>query len=155
VIQRVGPGLRPWRRASGRRGRAQRLGAGRTSREACPTQPRAVFGWQPRYLTYTYVIPTLELIANELIFDWDAANEGHVALHGVMPEEVEQVFANDPMDLDFEVVDGEERYQSLGHTNGLRILFVAWTMRGDAVRPITAFEASRSMAQEYRAYKGL
>jgi uncharacterized DUF497 family protein len=30
-------------------------------------------------------------------FDWDDANAGHIARHGVTPEEVEQAFANDPL----------------------------------------------------------
>ncbi|MBI1789440.1 MAG: hypothetical protein HYR60_18040 [Acidobacteria bacterium] len=51
------------------------------------------------------------------------------------PEELEQVFANDPMDLGEEVVDGEERYAGVDHTKRLRVLVLAWTMRGDATRP--------------------
>ncbi|MGA3025882.1 MAG: BrnT family toxin [Bryobacteraceae bacterium] len=79
-------------------------------------------------------------MADELVFAWDEANVAHVACHNVTPEEVEQVFGNDPMDLDAEVVDGEERYSGVGHTNRLRVPVLAWTMRGDATRPITAFE---------------
>ena len=30
-------------------------------------------------------------------FDWDNQNTGHIARHGVTPEEVEQAFANDPL----------------------------------------------------------
>jgi len=69
-------------------------------------------------------------VADELAFDWDEANAGHVARHGVSPEEVQQVFANDPMDLSAEDVEGEQRYSSVGHTNRLRVLVLAWTMRG-------------------------
>jgi hypothetical protein len=53
-------------------------------------------------------------VADELVFDWDEANLAHIARHKVTPEEVEQVFANDPMDLSAEVVNGEERYTSVG-----------------------------------------
>jgi len=42
-------------------------------------------------------------------FDWDAANVGHIARHGVKPEEVEEVLRNDPFDLDYEVIGGEWR----------------------------------------------
>jgi uncharacterized DUF497 family protein len=56
-------------------------------------------------------------VADELVFDWDEANVAHVARHNVTPEEVEQVFTNDPMDLGVEAADGEERYASVGHTN--------------------------------------
>lgn len=30
-------------------------------------------------------------------FDWDDANTGHIARHSVMPKEVEQAFASDPL----------------------------------------------------------
>ena len=62
-----------------------------------------------------------------------------IARHGISPEEVEQVFANDPLDLGANVVDGEDRYTGVGHTNLLRVLVVVWTMRDSASRPITAF----------------
>ena len=38
-----------------------------------------------------------------LPFNWDKSNAAPVARHNVTPEEVEQVFANDPMDLGAEV----------------------------------------------------
>lgn len=93
-------------------------------------------------------------VADELVFDWDESNVAHIAHHNITPEEVEQVFANDPMDLDVEVVDGEERYTSVGHTNRLRVLVLAWTMRADATRPITAFDASERLAKRYLAERG-
>ena len=94
------------------------------------------------------------LVAAALSFDWDEANVGHVARHNVTPEEVEQVFTNDPMDLGVNVVDGEERYTGVGHTNRLRVLVLVWTMRGDATRPITAFDASERLAMRYVAERG-
>jgi len=93
-------------------------------------------------------------VADELVFDWDEANIAHIARHNVTPEEVEQIFANDPMDLGAEVLDGEERYTAVGHTNRLRVLVLAWTMRGDATRPITAFDASERLAKRYLAERG-
>ncbi len=74
------------------------------------------------------------LVADELVFDWDESNKAHIARHNVTSEEVEQAFANDPMDLGAEVVDGEERYTGVGHTERFRVLVIAWTMRDDAVR---------------------
>jgi uncharacterized DUF497 family protein len=94
------------------------------------------------------------LVADELVFDWDDANVAHIARHNVTPEEVEQVFANDPMDLGAEVVDAEERYASVGHTNRLRVLVLAWTMRADATRPVTAFDASERLAKRYLSERG-
>jgi uncharacterized DUF497 family protein len=94
-------------------------------------------------------------VADELTFDWDEANIGHVARHSVTPEEVEQVFANDPMDLGADVVEGEERYTGVGHTKRLRVLVLVWTIRGDTTRPITAFDASERLATRYLAERGI
>jgi uncharacterized DUF497 family protein len=70
----------------------------------------------------------------------------HEALGGpqVTPAEFEQVLNNDPLDLDYEVIDGEERYRSVGLTNSGRFLRVAWTVRNGKVRAVTAFRASAS-----------
>jgi uncharacterized DUF497 family protein len=87
-------------------------------------------------------------------FDWDEANTAHVAAHAVTPAEVEEVYLNDPMDLDFRVVGGEKRYTILGHTNRLRILVVALTVRDGAIRPVSAFDASRRMAKDYMTSRG-
>ncbi len=61
-----------------------------------------------------------------------------------MPAEFEQVLNNDPLDLDYGAMDGEERYRSVGLTSGGRFLLVAWTVRNGKVRAITAFPASVS-----------
>ena len=34
-----------------------------------------------------------------MLFDWDESNINHIALHGVTPEEAEQVLQNDPFIL--------------------------------------------------------
>jgi uncharacterized DUF497 family protein len=55
-----------------------------------------------------------------------------------------QVLNNDPLDLDYEVIDVEERYRSVGLTNGGRFLRVAWTVRNGKIRAVTAFRARAS-----------
>jgi uncharacterized DUF497 family protein len=77
-------------------------------------------------------------VADVVVFDWDEANAAHIARHKVTSDEVEQMVANDPMDLEAQVTDGQERYTGVGHTNRLRVLVLVWTMRGRAIRPITA-----------------
>jgi uncharacterized DUF497 family protein len=86
---------------------------------------------------------------DDLVFDWDKANMGHIARHRVLPHEVEQLFANKAVDIDFDVVNGEERWTSIGHTRQLRILVVVWTMRDESIRPVTAFEAGKGLAKQY------
>jgi uncharacterized DUF497 family protein len=48
-------------------------------------------------------------------------------------------------------VEGEPRWKSVGHTHGLRLLMIVWTIRGSALRPITAMDVSRSVARNYWA----
>jgi uncharacterized DUF497 family protein len=62
---------------------------------------------------------------------------------------------NDEIDIEFDVVEGEDRWTSIGHTGQLRILVVVWTMRERAIRPVTAFAADRGLAQDYLEMKGL
>jgi uncharacterized DUF497 family protein len=45
--------------------------------------------------------------ADGIEFDWDEANLRHVARHGVTPEEAEEVVANDPLELEPQVVGGD------------------------------------------------
>jgi len=82
-------------------------------------------------------------LISEIEFDWDDGNKKHLATHNVTPAEFEQVLTTIP-GSGFAVIDGEERYRSVGITNGGRFLLVAWTVRGGRVRAVTAFPASAS-----------
>ena len=68
-------------------------------------------------------------MASEIEFDWDDGNRKHLAVHEIAPAEFEQLLNNDPLDLDYELIDNEERYRTVGLTNGGRLLTVAWTIR--------------------------
>ena len=78
----------------------------------------------------------------EIEFDWDEGNVTHLAAHQVTPTEFEQVMNNDPLELDYELIDNEERYRAVGLTGGGRLLSVVFTVRNGRVRGITAFPAS-------------
>jgi uncharacterized DUF497 family protein len=91
---------------------------------------------------------------DELCFDWDPANIAHIGRHGIDPREVSEVLANDAIDVSYEVIHEEQRWTSVGHTDGMRILVVVWTMRGEAIRPVTAFDAGKQLALDYLAQKG-
>jgi len=73
-------------------------------------------------------------LADGIEFDWDDGNTKHLATHDVTPAEFEQVLNNDPLDLDYELIDNEDRYRSVGLTSGGRLLSV--------LRAVTAFPAS-------------
>ena len=83
------------------------------------------------------------------MFHWDDANRLHLARHDVSPDEAEQVIVNDPLDLDVQTVNGEERFTQVGETNEGRILVVATTWRNDLIRVVTAWDAAAASKQEY------
>ena len=83
-------------------------------------------------------------MARGIEFDWDDENKKHLDAHKVAPAEFEQLLNNDPIDLNFALIDDEERYRSVGLTNAGRLLSVVWTIRTGKVRAITAFPASVS-----------
>jgi uncharacterized DUF497 family protein len=76
---------------------------------------------------------------------------GHVARHGVLPEEAEQVILSDPVDLGMEIVEGEQRHLNLGATKHDRVLLVVTTLREERVRGVTAFEPIKRLVRFYDA----
>jgi uncharacterized protein len=88
------------------------------------------------------------------MFDWDNANQRHVAEHGVTPSEAEEVIQNNPIDLEVQLRNGEERVLQLGETTAHRILVVVTTWRGRKIRVVTSFPASKQLRMFYAAHKG-
>ena len=82
-------------------------------------------------------------------FDWDAENAQHVARHRIVPSEFEEVFANDPIILNYEIVEGEERWKAIGRTNELRMLVIVFTIRDFKVRPVTGWNAGKRLIAQY------
>lgn len=60
-------------------------------------------------------------------FDWDLANERHLARHGVAPAEFEELILSEPLYLEYQVKGNEERYKVLGKTKAGRVLIGIWT----------------------------
>jgi uncharacterized DUF497 family protein len=92
-------------------------------------------------------------VADDNQFDWDDANMGHVARHGVTPEEAQQALANEPLEVGLEYVNEEERFRSVGRTNSGRWLLVVSTDRGEQTRVITAYDASNRYIALYLTTK--
>ncbi|HTE85258.1 MAG TPA: BrnT family toxin [Dehalococcoidia bacterium] len=84
-------------------------------------------------------------------FDWDDANRGHVAGHGITPEDVEAVWL-DPFRLEGPTYEreGETRQDTIGR-QGERLIFVVYTLRGGRIRPVTARVANRPERRDYRS----
>ena len=98
-------------------------------------------GGGSEYIDSVYTLRYDSIVANGPEFDWDAGNTKHLAAHEVTAREFEAVMQNSPLDLAYEVVDGEERYRSVGVTDSGRLLVAIWTIRDGKVRAVTAFPA--------------
>jgi uncharacterized DUF497 family protein len=88
------------------------------------------------------------------MFEWDDANLRHIADHDVSVTEIEEVILNNPLDLEFESMSGEERVRQIGETNAGRLLVVVSTWRGDAIRVVTSCPASKLLRTLYLTQKG-
>jgi uncharacterized DUF497 family protein len=95
------------------------------------------------------------LVVDALGFDWDDANIGHIARHRVTPEEAEQVLLNGPVEIDYQVIEGEERFVAVGMTSVGRFLTAVWTDRGGFIRIVTAFDSPEDDQAVYLSAKGL
>jgi uncharacterized protein len=87
------------------------------------------------------------------MFDWDDANTAHIAEHGVLPKEAEEVISNSPLDLEYSIRNDEPRLRQVGETPAGRILAVVSTIRNQRIRVITAYPASRSLRATYQQHK--
>ncbi len=84
-------------------------------------------------------------------FEWDAGNRSKSQQkHDVTPLECEEVFFNVPLLITDDISHSQKelRYYALGHTNGMRRLFVAFTVRKEYIRIISA----RPMSKKERVY---
>lgn len=88
--------------------------------------------------------------------EWDDGNIGkNWPKHRVTDWEIEEVFLNVPIAFgsDLGHSTAEDRYFALGQTNRGRWLFVAFTVRGRLVRPISARDMNARERRSYEAFK--
>lgn len=90
-------------------------------------------------------------MAKRPAFDWDEANAGHIARHGVLPEEAEQVIANEPLPLNAGVRRGEFRRLCIGRTDSGRFLSVVYIVRRARIRVVTAYPSNAIQRRLYEA----
>lgn len=86
-------------------------------------------------------------------FEWDEGNREKIwAKHRVSNPECEEVFFNAPLVArpDSAHSADEDRFFALGVTDGGRPLFVAFTIRGDRIRMITARDMTDKELEVYR-----
>ena len=95
----------------------------------------------------------MELLAACTGFQWDEGNaEKNWIRHSVSQGECEEVFFNTPLLVVFD--EGHSRakgrYHALGRTDEGRGLFIAFTIRGDLIRVISARDMRWQERKEYR-----
>ncbi len=84
-------------------------------------------------------------------FEWDEGNSVHMQLlHGITPEESEDVFAVDPL---FRRTK-KGHYAAFGPTAGGRYLTIVFEKKAKGIiRPITGWDMSRSEIRYYRRHR--
>lgn len=85
-------------------------------------------------------------------FEWDKGNhEKNFLKHGVAWYECEQVFFNNPLvsEQERQRSPKERRYHALGQTHVGRFLFIAFTIRINRIRVISARSMNRKERSTY------
>lgn len=85
-------------------------------------------------------------------FDWDDGNQGkNWEKHDVSDAECEEVFFNDLLvaGADPKRSKRERRYYALGQTDAGRLLFVAFTIRKNLIRVISARDMTKAELRKY------
>lgn len=88
-------------------------------------------------------------------FDWDVHNLKHLAKHGISRPDAEDVFSGNHTLLEYQREGDEERWIAVGATRVGRILEIVFAVRGEAIRPITGWPASKEMSDVYAKEWGL
>jgi uncharacterized protein len=105
---------------------------------------------------YTETVPAGDALENCTGFEWDEHNAGkNWELPRVTPEEAEDVFFQKPLVVRSDVrhSKGEKRYYALGRTSADRLLFIAFMVRRNRVRVISARDMNRNETAIYAQYE--
>jgi uncharacterized protein len=95
-----------------------------------------------------------EIIANCTGFEWDGWNlDKNWHLHEVTNSECEEVFFNVPLIIasDTKHSQKEQRFYALGQTDTGRWLFIAFTIRNNLIRVISARDMNKRETRKYVA----
>ncbi len=88
-------------------------------------------------------------------FEWDEGNsDKNWFLHQVTDAECEEVFFNIPLIVadDTQHSKTEKRYFALGQTDRGRLLFIAFTIRANLIRVISARDMNTREGKRYEEY---
>jgi uncharacterized DUF497 family protein len=123
------------------------------------TKPTPIGLRQPVYICDIYnAMAGKDPLAACVGFEWDDANiTKNWQLQRVTPEEAEDIFFHDPFVLRSDPAHSrlEKRYFALGQTSAGRRLFIAFTIRKNLIRAISARDMSFSPRHEPERKPGI
>lgn len=93
-----------------------------------------------------------EIISRCRGFEWDEGNSNkNWHLRRVADAECEEIFFNQPLIITADVKhsDSEQRYYALGKTENDRWVFIAFTVREDLIRVISARDMTKNEKRKY------
>jgi uncharacterized protein len=93
-----------------------------------------------------------EILTQSIGFDWDKGSiDKNWLKHNVSPSECEQFFFNHPLVIQDDIIHSkaEKRFYALGRTDLKRTLFMAFTVRKNLIRVISARDMSRKEREAY------
>jgi uncharacterized protein len=86
-------------------------------------------------------------------FEWDQAkNATNLAKHGITFEEAASIFEGPVLSYEDDSSDDEQRERSFGLLNGIVVVCVVHTQRGEATRIISARKATKQEGTLFHAY---
>lgn len=74
--------------------------------------------------------------------------------HDITPDEAEQAILNGFVEIEFHVINDEDRWLIVGVSEAGRFLTIVWTVRNEAIRVITGWDSTRQEEAVYWAEKG-
>ena len=109
------------------------------------------------FMVYTLyrVVMGKTIISNDGRFEWDEEkNLSNIKKHGIAFDEILEIF-DDPAFLtgfDFEHSLEEDRYYGIGNLNGILIILVFFSEKGERIRLISARQAEHEAQEAYYDY---
>jgi hypothetical protein len=86
-------------------------------------------------------------------FEWDQAkNAANLAKHGISFEEAATIFEGSVLSSEDDGSDDEARERSYGLLNGIVVVCVVHTQRGEATRIISSLKATKKERTLFHAY---
>ena len=90
------------------------------------------------------------ILPKPITFEWDKGNLEHIEKHSVDYRECEEIFLNEPLLLSEDEAHSkiERRFHALGVTNERRLIFLAFTIRKNKIRVVSARDQNRKERKE-------